>query len=203
MLQIMLLVNSTICLSTMRNRQDKVPCIYRINNTIKSRAYLHVQNVEPQALALCQTWDVPARDQRLVEYLRLRPSLQAQYATQRTLTEVPVTLPSGQELAPSAGAHSELIRDIVMQLAPQFVPGGNVLYLEDTHAKEALWDTDAFAAVNLHFDTQGKMPNVVLHIPAQNWLFLVEVVTSHGPMDALRRADLAQLWGFIYLPRQT
>ncbi len=200
----MLLANSIICLSTMRNRHDKVPFSYRINNTIKSRAYLHVQGVEPQALALCQTWDVPARDQRLVEYLRLRPSLQAQYATQRTLTQVPVTLPSGQELALSAGAHSELIRDIVMQFAPQFVPRNNVLYLDYTRAKAALWETDAFAALNLHFDPQGKMPNVVLHYPAQNWLFLVEAVTSHGPMDALRRADLAQLFqasiaGLLYV----
>ena len=149
--------------------------------------------IEPQALALCQIWDTPAWDQRLVEYLRLRPSLQAQYAKQRTLTQVPVTLPGGQELALSTGAHSELMRDIVTRFAPRFVPGGKVLYLGDTQAKADLWDTDAFAALNLHFDTHGKMPDVVLHYPAQNWLLLVEAVTSHGPMDAKRRVELAQL----------
>ena len=149
--------------------------------------------IAPQGLALCQTWDTPAWGQRLVEHLRLRPSLQAQYAKQRTLTQVPVTLPDGQELALSAGAHSELMRDIVTLFAPRFVPGGEVLYLGDTQAKAALWDTDAFAALDLHFDAHGKMPDVVLHYPAQNWLLLVEAVTSHGPMDAKRRIELAQL----------
>ena len=39
----------------------------------------------------------------------------------------------------------------------------------------------------------GQMPDVVLHYPAQNWRWVVEAVTSHGPMDAKRRAELAQL----------
>ena len=39
----------------------------------------------------------------------------------------------------------------------------------------------------------GQMPDVVLHYPAQNWRWVVEAVTSHGPMAAKRRAELAQL----------
>ncbi|WP_279512453.1 BsuBI/PstI family type II restriction endonuclease, partial [Candidatus Thiosymbion oneisti] len=40
----------------------------------------------------------------------------------------------------------------------------------------------------------GKMPDVVLHYTVKNWLLLVESVTSHGPVDAKRHTELADLF---------
>ncbi|MBI4740649.1 MAG: hypothetical protein HY777_03630 [Betaproteobacteria bacterium] len=46
--------------------------------------------------------------------------------------------------------------------------------------------------------TQGTAwvdaPDVVLHFTAKNWLLLVESVTSHGPVDGKRHAELAKLF---------
>ncbi len=39
------------------------------------------------------------------------------------------------------------------------------------------------------------MPNVVIYNQSHNTLFLIEAVTSHGPITAQRRSDLAQLFG--------
>jgi len=39
------------------------------------------------------------------------------------------------------------------------------------------------------------MPDVVLHYTAKNWLLLVESVTSNGPVDGKRHAELAALFG--------
>lgn len=35
-----------------------------------------------------------------------------------------------------------------------------------------------------------KLPDVVLYDERRNWLFLVEAVTSHGPVSAKRHAEL-------------
>jgi hypothetical protein len=48
------------------------------------------------------------------------------------------------------------------------------------------------------------MPDVVLHYAARNWLLLVESVTSHGPVDGKRHAELDDLFssstaGLIYV----
>ena len=48
------------------------------------------------------------------------------------------------------------------------------------------------------------MPDVVLHFTAKNWLLLVECVTSHGPVDGKRHAELAKLFagstaGLVYV----
>ena len=39
------------------------------------------------------------------------------------------------------------------------------------------------------------MPDVVLYLTAKNWLLLIEAVTSHGPVDGKRHAELAVLFG--------
>ena len=53
-------------------------------------------------------------------------------------------------------------------------------------------------------DTHGKMPDVVLHYVEKDWLLLVESVTSHGPVDGKRHAELARLFaestaGLVYV----
>ena len=43
-------------------------------------------------------------------------------------------------------------------------------------------------------EVHGKMPDVIIHDPGRNWLVLIEAVTSHGPVDAKRRAELQQMF---------
>jgi len=58
--------------------------------------------------------------------------------------------------------------------------------------------------LGVEVETHGKMPDVVLHYPDRNWLLLVESVTSHGPVDGKRHAELAKLFakskaGLVYV----
>ena len=53
-------------------------------------------------------------------------------------------------------------------------------------------------------DSHGKMPDVVLHFVERNWLLLVESVSSHGPVDGKRHAELTKLFagstaGLVYV----
>ena len=48
------------------------------------------------------------------------------------------------------------------------------------------------------------MPDVVLHFVERDWLLLVESVTSHGPVDSKRHAELMTLFeassaGLVYV----
>ena len=58
--------------------------------------------------------------------------------------------------------------------------------------------------LGVNVDSHGKMPDVVLFCPKRNWLLLVESVTSHGPVDGKRHAELSQLFanskaGLVYV----
>jgi hypothetical protein len=43
-------------------------------------------------------------------------------------------------------------------------------------------------------DVHGKMPDVIVHYTEKNWLVLIEAVTSHGPIDPKRKAELETLF---------
>ena len=64
----------------------------------------------------------------------------------------------------------------------------------DTEDKFAFFDEAGLAALDVRIDTHGKMPDVVIHHTAKDWLVLLEAVTSHGPIDGKRRDELRRLF---------
>jgi hypothetical protein len=88
----------------------------------------------------------------------------------------------------------DLICAVVEKFIPAFAPGGQVIYVGDTGEKWAYFDPDALQQLGVTVDEHGKMPDVVIYHVAKNWLLLVEAVTSHGPVDAKRRNELAHLF---------
>ena len=93
-----------------------------------------------------------------------------------------------------ADANSILMREIVDVFAERFAPGGKVLYLSGTVARKGEHDKTGLKALGLHFDTLGRLPDVVIHHIAKNWLLLCEAISSHGPIDGKRHAELKTLF---------
>ena len=69
-----------------------------------------------------------------------------------------------------------------------------IVYVGDTQAKWAYFDSRALSAVGLEIEEHGKMPDVVVHHTEKNWLVLIEAVTSHGPVNPKRRHELKELF---------
>jgi hypothetical protein len=160
--------------------------------------------IEPAALDLLRTFGTPAWHDSLTAYLAERETLVARYAKEREQNRIPVEIAPGQQITLSPGEHSELIRAIIEDFAPRFAPGSVLVYAGDTGDKWGYFDAPLLAGLGVHVDSHGKMPDVVLHYTAKNWLLLVESVTSHGPVDGKRHAELAKLFagstaGLVYV----
>jgi len=110
------------------------------------------------------------------------------------MNKVPLQLAEGQELYLTPGNHSRLIRAVVEEFAPRFAPGGQVIYVGDTGEKWGYFDQNTLRDLGVVVDEHGKMPDVVIYHGGKNWLLLVEAVTSHGPVNAKRRKELAHLF---------
>jgi len=163
-----------------------------------------VYQVEPAALALLRTFGTPAWHDGLAAYLVERETLVARYAMAREQNRIPVEIAPGKAITLSPGEHSELIRAIIEDFAPRFAPGSVLVYAGDTGEKWAYFDAPLLAGLGVDVDVHGKMPDVVLHFTAKNWLLLVESVTSHGPVDGKRHAELSALFagstaGLVYV----
>lgn len=163
-----------------------------------------VYQIEPSALSLLRTFGTPAWHGALTAYLAKRETLVARYAKVRKQNLIPVEIAPGKEITLSPGEHSELIRAIIEDFAPRFAPGSVLVYAGDTGDKWGYLDALLLAELGIDVDSHGKMPDVVLHYSEENWLLLVESVTSHGPVDGKRHAELAKLFagstaGLVYV----
>jgi len=115
-----------------------------------------------------------------------------------------VKVAPGKSIQLSPGEHSELIRAIIEDFAARFAPGAVLIYAGDTGEKWGYFDALLLAKLGVTVESHGKMPDVALHYPERNWLILVESVTSHGPVDGKRHAELAKLFrdskgGIVYV----
>lgn len=163
-----------------------------------------VYQVEPTALRLLRSFGTDQWHDKLTAYLAERETLVARYAKEREQNRIPVEIAPGEGITLSPGEHSELIRAIIEDFAPRFAPGSVLVYAGDTGDKWGYFDNALLAELGVAVDSHGKMPDVVLHFTEKNWLLLVESVTSHGPVDGKRHAELATLFsgskaGLVYV----
>lgn len=163
-----------------------------------------VYQVEPKTLDLLRRFGSRTWAKALQDHAQSRPSLTESYAKRRKLNQIPVQLANGATIELTPGAHSQLIKDIVAEFAPRFAPGSVLVYAGDTGKKWGYFDEPRLTVLGVSVDAHGKMPDVVLHDTARGWLLLVEAVTSHGPVDGKRHAELSALFatakaGLVYV----
>ncbi len=153
-----------------------------------------VYQIEPTTLRLLKAFRSAGWNRRLKAYLKNKPTLSMRYARQRNQTLVPVSIPAGSEIRLSPGNHSKLIKAIIEDFAPRFAPDSKLVYVGDTGEKFGYFDQTLLTSLKVIVDSHGKMPDVVLFHEARNWLFLVESVTSHGPINPKRLEELNTLF---------
>ena len=164
-----------------------------------------VYQVEPATLALLKTFGSKAWKANLAEWLLTRETLSARYAKARDLERIPVRISRGNRIELSPGAHSKLIMAIVEEFAPRFAPGSTLIYAGDTGNKWGYFDEALLKSLGTtNIDSHGKMPDVILYRPDRDWLYLIEAVTSHGPMNGQRHEELARIFsssrpGLVYV----
>lgn len=163
-----------------------------------------VYQIEESVLKLLRSFGTSTWDESLIAYLADHETLAARYAMERKQKRIPVTIAEGKEITLSPGEHSELIRDIIEKFGPRFVPGGQLIYAGDTGDKWGYFDGPLLSSLGVNVDSHGKMPDVAVFCRKRNWLFLVESVTSHGPVDGKRHSELSQLFigskaGLVYI----
>ncbi|MEX1186949.1 MAG: BsuBI/PstI family type II restriction endonuclease [Gemmatimonadaceae bacterium] len=163
-----------------------------------SPAYCY--QVPPVVLRLLKTLGTSRWDANLRKYLAASDTLVARYARERDMRRLPLTLRDGLEISLSPGGQNELIRQIVEDFCPRFTPGGRALYVGDADKKWGYFDRDRLAELGVAVKAHGKMPDVVVHFEKMNWLVLVEAVTSHGPVNPKRRAELKKLFATSKAP---
>lgn len=99
----------------------------------------------------------------------------------------------------------EGLQEAIMEdFAAHWAIGGLLVYASGIGENPVALNADLLADLGIAADAYDKLPDVVLHDPPKNRLFLVESVTSHGPVAGKRHAELARLFsgataGLVYV----
>lgn len=156
-----------------------------------------VYQISPAAFDVIKTYGTKDFEPKIQDFQKNQQSLSKQYAHEREMNMVSVKIKDEHSIQISPGKHSELIKDIIEQLAPRFLPNSTLVYIGDTGEKWGYYDQEI--AGNLLFNVleHGKMPDVILYVEDKKWLVLVESVTSHGPVDSKRYIELKDLFSNV------
>ncbi len=114
------------------------------------------------------------------------------YRAHRAQRMIPVRLPSGGRVVLSPGRHNALQAAIIREFAPRFAPGASLLYLGDAANKTLHVERSVLERLGISLTKHGKLPDVLLYSETKGWLFLVEAVTSHGPVSPKRMRELEE-----------
>ena len=148
---------------------------------------------------------------RVQAYKDAVTELTAQYERQLELQKIPITLPDGNEIKLSPGKHNQLHADIVHEFCSRFVgAGGRLLYIGDTASsrneggKLMFLEADYLESLGIPPMSHDKLPDVVVYDENRKWLFLIEAVTSHGPVSPKRWVELEDAFkdckvGLVYV----
>lgn len=68
-----------------------------------------------------------------------------------------------------------------------------MLYLGDAANKFVVYEKEKLEQLGVPITNHDKLPDVILYREDKNWLYLIEAVTSHGPVSHKRKYELKKL----------
>ena len=160
--------------------------------------------ISPEALDAIKKYGTSEWEASMQSFLAKKGSLILKHSSERKLARVPVRLPDGRVVSLSPGVHNRVQAAIIEEFASRFAATSVILYLGDTEKKALIVEATRMEALGIPLNQHGKLPDVVLYDPKRDWLFLVEAVTSHGPMSPKRVSELKEMLqgssaGFVFV----
>jgi type II restriction enzyme len=86
--------------------------------------------------------------------------------------------------------HNQLQVAVIEEFGPRFAAGANLLYVGDTASKHVIFDAHQLVNLHIPITEHDKLPDIILYSSERNWLFLIEAVTSHGPLSPKRHREI-------------
>lgn len=134
---------------------------------------------------------------KIVEYEDRLNNLQQSYQRILDIPKIPIKLANGEEIRLSPGKHNQLQADIIREFCSRFIgSSGVLLYMGDTASsrdeggKLLFLDKKLMEEIGVHPMSHEKLPDIVVYDSQKKWLFLIEAVTSHGPVSPKRWTEL-------------
>ena len=150
----------------------------------------NVYTVADEALELIRKYKTKEWKTALEGFLKLKGRLIDLYDKRKKALYSSVKLPNGTSIDFTPGKHNKLQIKILELFRAQFCPNSKIVYVGDAARKLLHKDETILKKLNIPITEHDKLPDVVLYDESKALLFLIEAVTSHGPLSPKRQIEL-------------
>jgi len=147
--------------------------------------------VTDEAFEAIKRFGTPQWEEYREKFIREKGKLIEKYEKIRTEHQLPIEI-EGTTLSFSPGEHNELQIKVIQDLRRRFFSKAELVYIGDTARKKLFAKEELLKELGIPFTDHDKLPDVVFYERGKNILFLIEVVTSHGPMSPKRQMELEE-----------
>jgi adenine-specific DNA-methyltransferase len=166
-----------------RNRDDP---------TLSTNSPKNNYTITPEALSVIRAFGTTGFDAELVHFTTNHGKLIEKYAGRKHEHDLTVRF-KDEILTLTTGPHNELQIAILQDLYPKFLSGAELLYLGDAANKMLKTNEKLIAELHFPITQHDKLPDIIFYDRKKHILFLIEAVTSHGPMSPKRVHELTEL----------
>ncbi len=150
----------------------------------------NVYTVSNEALSVIKKYRTQRWNRAIQQFVKSRGRLADLYDKRKKALYLSVKLPSGTPIDFTPGKHNKLQITVLKVFRAQFCPNSKIVYVGDAARKLLHKDEALLKRLNIPITRHGKLPDVVLYDGSKNLLFLIEAVTSHGPLSPKRQIEL-------------
>lgn len=146
-----------------------------------------------EASEVLRQFGTPRWENTVTNFLALHGALWEHYQHNRRAVALPLKLADGNQVYLTPGKHNELQIAVIEAFGPRFTPDATILYLGDAANKFVIYEKEKLAEVGVPITMHDKLPDIILYDKTKNLLYLIEAVTSHGPVSHKRLFELEKL----------
>jgi hypothetical protein len=151
-----------------------------------------VYAVTDDALEVIRKYGTPDWQSALRLFINKKGKLVEKYEKRKKKYLISVDLPDGTLVNFSPGKHNELQVKVIKEFLTRFCPNAKVVYVGDAARKLLYVEKSLLKKLKIPITKHDKLPDVVLYDPQKNHLFLIEAVTTHGPLSPKRQIELEE-----------
>jgi hypothetical protein len=152
-----------------------------------------VYSITNEALDALRRYGTSDWQSTLQKFINNKSRLVKKYEKLRKKDFIQLDLLDGIPIKLSPGKHNELQKKVVEEFHKRFCPDAKLLYLGDTAEKLLHKQESILEELKIPITEHDKLPDIIFYDSQRNVLFLIEVVTSQGPVSPKRYIELEEM----------
>jgi hypothetical protein len=109
--------------------------------------------------------------------------------------QIALAIPPGANVQFSSGGQNILATKVITEFCSRFTPGGRLVHVGDGENRGSYINGDCLRSLGVAVRKVRQLPDLVVQVAEMNWLVLIQLASSQGPVNDKQLTQLSSLLG--------